>query len=243
MSKFDYQNLISKEIKQFIEKKIETRKLYKELIQIKKNIVYLKQKYGKDESEEFDFEKGKLVLKKYKTKFSSKLKKEFNELTDEEKRELYKSGLLTIYFRLNYRKFEKLKKDENQKTPVDEYAIERKQIQPFYWNLLLNPKIKNELKEFEQYIKDNYDLETLETIEKVEEELDEIEKDRNLMADSIAQQIDAERELVIELLEEIELDPVHFTDDNPDDVQYTNTPENREKGIIRDNYEDDDIPF
>ena len=91
---------------------------------------------------------------------------------------------------------------------------------------------------FDRLISD--DINDKETVVK---ELDEIEKDRNLMTDNIAQQMDAERELVIELLEEIELDPVHFTDDNPDDVQYTNTPENREKGIIRDYYEDDDIPF
>ena len=41
------EKIISREIKKFVEKKIEARKISKELIQIKKNIIFLKHKYGK----------------------------------------------------------------------------------------------------------------------------------------------------------------------------------------------------
>ena len=42
----DYKKFISLEIKKFINKRIEMRRAYKELIQSKKNISYLKNKYN-----------------------------------------------------------------------------------------------------------------------------------------------------------------------------------------------------
>ena len=153
MSSEEYKKLISIEIKKFIKKRIESRKIYKETTQIKNNIIYLKQKFNKENSEEFETENGKLLIKKYKSIFSSKLNKEFDELSTEEKRKLYNLGLLKIFFRLNLSKFENLKKD-NQKTQLDKFVIERKNLQPYYWTVELNQSVKDELIKFEEEIKE-----------------------------------------------------------------------------------------
>lgn len=216
MSSEEYKKLISIEIKKFIKKRIESRKIYKETNQIKNNIIYLKKKFNQENSEEFQTENGKLLIKKYKSIFSSKLNKEFDELSTEEKRKLYNLGLLKIFFRLNLSKFENLKKD-NQKTPLDKFVIERKDLQPYYWTVEYNQRVKDELTEFEEEIKENFDLKSLDIMKDVEKELDEYEKER--------EENDEE-----EIWDNVSLNPSYFTDDDPEGLE--ETPENIEKGII-----------
>jgi hypothetical protein len=210
MSKDEYKKLVSIEIKKFINKRIEIRRIYKELQQIKNNILYLKEKYGQEITEGFQTENGKLSISKYKSEFSSRLKKEFKDLSIEEKRKLYKSGLLTILFRLNYSKYEKLKK-ENQKTPLDEYAIKRDDIQPYRWNVQLTEKTKDALSGFEQDLKRRFDLKSFDDAEEVEKQLNNIEDDRFKTED----EIEKEQELIKEQLEEmgIETDLDEITPD------------------------------
>jgi hypothetical protein len=214
----EYQKLISIEIKKFIKKRIESRKIYKETTQIKNNIIYLKQKFNQENSEEFETENGKLLIKKYKSVFSSKLKKEFDELSTEDKRKLYNLGLLKIFFRLNLSKFEKLKKD-NQKTQLDKFVIERKNLQPYYWTVELNQSVKDELIKFEEEIKEHFDLKSFDVMKDIEKELDEYEKERE------DEENDEE-----EIWDNVSLNPSYFTDDDPEGLE--NSPENIEKGII-----------
>ena len=218
MSSEEYKKLISIEIKKFIKKRIESRKIYKETNQIKNNIIYLKKKFNQENSEEFQTENGKLLIKKYKSIFSSKLNKEFDELSTEEKRKLYNLGLLKIFFRLNLSKFENLKKD-NQKTLLDKFVIERKNLQPYYWTVEYNQSVKDELTKFEEEIKENFDLKSLDIIKDVEKELDEYEKERE------EEENDDE-----EIWDNVSLNPSYFTDDDPEGLE--ETPENIEKGII-----------
>lgn len=218
MSSEEYKKLISIEIKKFIKKRIESRKIYKETTQIKNNIIYLKQKFNQENSEEFETENGKLLIKKYKSIFSSKLNKEFDELPTEEKRKLYNLGLLKIFFRLNLSKFEKLKKD-NQKTQLDKFVIERKNLQPYYWTVELNQSVKDELIKFEEEIKENFDLKSFDVMKDIEKELDEYEKERE------EEENDEE-----EIWDNVSLNPSYFTDDDPEGLE--ETPENIEKGII-----------
>ena len=218
MSSEEYKKLISIEIKKFIKKRIESRKIYKETTQIKNNIIYLKQKFNQENSEEFETENGKLLIKKYKSIFSSKLNKEFDELPTEEKRKLYNLGLLKIFFRLNLSKFEKLKKD-NQKTQLDKFVIERKNLQPYYWTVELNQIVKDELIKFEEEIKENFDLKSFDVMKDIEKELDEYEKERE------EEENDEE-----EIWDNVSLNPSYFTDDDPEGLE--ETPENIEKGII-----------
>ena len=126
-------------VEEFLDKRIEYRKLSAELNQLRKNIYHLKSKQANQESEEFVLEKGKVILKNYVSKYSSLLKKDFNKLSNEEKRELYKTGLISLRFRLNYLKFQRVK-EENKKTPLDNYAIERKKHQPLFVKIELNKK-------------------------------------------------------------------------------------------------------
>ena len=210
MSSDEYKKQISNEIREFIKKRIEVRKIYKELQQIKNNIIYLKKKFGKEITEEFLTDNGKLKISKYKSEFSSKLKKEFKDLPIEKKRELYKSGLLTILFRLNYSKFEKLKK-ENKKTPLDEFAIRRDDVQPYIWTVQLSEKSQNELKNYEKHLKDHFDIKSIDQEQEVEKQLNELEEDRF----KIDAEIEKEQELIKEQLEEmgIETDPEDTTPD------------------------------
>ena len=55
MTSDEYKKQISNEIKRFIKKRVEVRKIYKELQQVKDNIIYLKKKYGKEISKHFGF--------------------------------------------------------------------------------------------------------------------------------------------------------------------------------------------
>ena len=201
MSSYEYQKQILNEVKKFIKKRVEIKKINKELQQIKDNIIYLKKKYGKEISEEFLIDEGKLKISKYKSEFSSRLKKEFKDLPIEKKRELYKSGLLTILFRLNYSKFEKLKKD-NKTTLIDDYAIRRDDIQPYTFIVQLTEKSQNELNDLKKDLKELFDIKSNDQKEEVEKQLDEYEKDRFT-------EIDKEQELIKEQLEEmgIETDP------------------------------------
>lgn len=210
MSNQEYKKLVSSEIKKFINKRIEIRRIYKELQQIKNNILYLKKKYGQEITEEFLTEDGKLSINKFKSEFSSRLKKEFKDLSIEKKRELYKTGLLTILFRLNYSKFEKLKK-ENKQTPLDEFAIKRDDIQPYRWTVQLTDKSQNELNNFEKELKERFDIQSNDQDEEIQKQLNEIEEDRF----KVDAEIEREQELIKEQLEEmgIETDPDETTPD------------------------------
>ncbi len=212
-------------VEEFLDKRIEYRKLSAELNQLRKNIYYLKSKEANQESEEFVLKKGKVLLKSYVSKYSSLLKKDFNKLSNEEKRELYKTGLISLRFRLNYLKFQKVK-EENKKTPLDNYAIERKQHQPFYVKIELNEKSQNEVEDFKNDLKKFSDIETVELEEAsiIEELMDEY-KER----DSDSYQ---------EIMENIEFHPSFFTDDAPYDLE--ETPENVEKGIYVDIHNKED---
>lgn len=215
MSKEEYKKLISLEIKRFINKRFEIKKIYKELQQIKINIFYLKKKYGQEISEEFQTEKGKLKISKFKSKFSSLLKKEFKDLSIEEKRKLYKTGLLTILFRLNYQKFEKLK-NENQQTPLDQYAIKRDDDKPYRWSLELSENSKNELIEFAKELKESFDLKTFDQEVLVEKQLDELDEERELMIEQIEELEEYSDEITPDVYDAITNHLVELEEDDED---------------------------
>ena len=210
MTSDEYKKQISNEIKRFIKKRVEVRKIYKELQQVKDNIIYLKKKFGKEITEEFQTDEGKLKISKYKSEFSSRLKKEFKDLPLEKKRELYKSGLLTILFRLNYSKYEKLRK-ENKTSPIDEYAVKRDDIQPYTWTVQLTEKSQNELNDFEKDLRERFDVKLRDQEKEVEKQLNEIDE----YSKKVSSDIQKEQALIKEQLEEmgIETDPDEITPD------------------------------
>ena len=117
---------------------------------------------------------GEVLLKKYVSKYSSILKKDFNKLSNKEKRELFKTGLLDVRFRLNYKKYQKLK-DENKLTSIDKYVFKRDDNFPYYLNVKFNDEIKDDIKKLRK------ELEFLTAEDKLE--LEELRGDPDETAD------------------------------------------------------------
>ena len=136
---------ISQLVRDYMEKRIEMEKIATEIYQIKQHIYNYKKESDREENQEFKLQEGEVLLKKYISKYSSILKKDFNKLSNIEKRELYKTGLLNVRFRLNYKKYQKLK-DENKLTPIDKYVFKRDDNFPYYLNVKFNDEIKNNIK-------------------------------------------------------------------------------------------------
>jgi len=232
----DYKKFISLEIKKFINKRIEMRRAYKELIQSKKNISYLKNKYKQQFPEEHESDNGKLVIRKYKSEFSSRFKKEFSKFPDEEKRKLYELGLLRVLYKLDLSEYEKIKK-ENKDTKIDEFVIKREGDEQYSWTVKINEKTKKELEELDLQLEQKLSYENMDLLqnlksnqnlnddlpEEVTNKLDEIERQRELSKDYIEQKIENRRQFYEdlvneELAEEMVANPSYFTDDSPYDL-------------------------
>lgn len=143
------------------------------------------QNFSTSGEEQFKFDNGIVFLKRYKTEFSSYLKKEFNKLDIEKKRELFKAGLLKIRFYLNYIKYEKIKK-EGKKTILDDYVFERSINFPYYLNIKLDDKIKDKLENIKKEQADHSKLEQSDReseIENLEEEIYGREEDWDFSID------------------------------------------------------------
>ena len=136
---------ISQLVRDYMKNRIEMEKLRTESYQIRRRIYDYKKNSGREENQEFKLQEGEVLLKKYVSKYSSILKKDFNKLSNTEKRELYKTGLLDIRFRLNYKKYQKLK-DENKLTPIDKYVFKRDDNFPYYLNVKFSDEIKDDIK-------------------------------------------------------------------------------------------------
>ncbi len=155
----------------YLEKRIQIKKLFFEIEAIKENIFIEKTQYSEDGNEYFIFKNGKVYLRKIKlSEFSNKLKKEFNKLSIDEKRNLYKTGLLVVKFKLNKEKYEEFKK-KNLSTPLDDYVLKREDINSEPYQITgyvhkniskkLNELLKNlspeDNKEFEDFEKEEED--------------------------------------------------------------------------------------
>jgi len=136
---------INQLVQNYLEKRIEMEKIATEIYQIKQHIYNYKKQSGREETQEFNLKEGQVLLRKYISKYSSILKKDFNKLSNSEKRELYKTGLLNVRFRLNYKKYQKLK-DENKLTPIDKFVFKRDDNFPYYLNVNFNEEIKEDIK-------------------------------------------------------------------------------------------------
>ena len=138
---------ISQLVRDYMEKRIEMEKITTEIYQIKQHIYNYKKESDREENQEFKLQEGEVLLKKYVSKYSSILKKDFNKLSNKEKRELFKTGLLDVRFRLNYKKYQKLK-DENKLTSIDKYVFKRDDNFPYYLNVKFNDEIKDDIRKF-----------------------------------------------------------------------------------------------
>jgi hypothetical protein len=165
---------ISQLVRDYMKNRIEMEKLRTESYQIRQQIYNYKKESDREENQEFKLQEGEVLLKRYISKYSSILKKDFNKLSNSEKRELYKTGLLNVRFRLNYKKYQKLK-DENKLTPIDKYVFKRDDNFPYYLNVKFNDEIKDDIKKLRK------ELEFLTAEDKLE--LEELRGDPDETAD------------------------------------------------------------
>ena len=204
---FQFKELID----QFLDKRNQQYKLSLELKQVMKRIYYLKKKFRNTEPEEFDFEKGTVKLKKFVSKFSSILSKDFQKLSDEEKREMFKTGLLSLRFKLNPYKYQKIK-DTNKETPIDKYAEERKKTNEFYLNTNWSDDNKTEMDNFKKDLKKKWEIWDSEVF-------DEEKFMKELIENEDEDETEDDEEYYREIIEETSPDPIYFTDDDPADVE------------------------
>jgi len=111
---------------------------------------------------------------KWKSNYSYLLKKEFNKIDEEKKKEFLNYELLKIKYTLNTAKYEEFKKN-NKITELDEFVINRKNKN--FLQIKFNEEIKDELKNTK--INSNYIENKLEKSdinnenEEIDEEIDE----------------------------------------------------------------------
>ena len=87
-------------------------------------------------------DKSNIIKSTWNIRFSTQLRKEFNKLDDKKKEELLNKGLLKIQYKLNSKKYEEIK-NKQEKTELDKYVIDRKNI--IFLTIRLNEQTKNEL--------------------------------------------------------------------------------------------------
>ena len=170
-------------------------------------------------------------LVEYKSKYSPYLKKEFNNLDDNKKRELYKKDILKVFFRLNVQKYNEL--NEKDKKLINEYVRDK---QNGFYNIYIkfNDEYKSELKR----IKDDLFC----VSEESEKILNEIDKERETNLNEEAQQKLSRYE---EHLKDQFRDPNYlsnFVDDDPSEIIDTDYEISDNVGLnyILDSEEDDD---
>lgn len=154
----------------YLEKRIQIKKLLIEIKAIKENVFIEKTQYRKDGDEYFLFKNGKVYLKKQLSRYTDKLKKEFNQLSIDEKRNLYKTGLLVVKFKLNKEKYEEFKK-KYLPTLLDKYVVKKEDVnsEPYSVSGYVNQNITKRLYELLK----NLSPENKDTLEDFENEEDD----------------------------------------------------------------------
>ena len=165
----------------YIKKRIESWKLRVELANLKAEIVNHKLITRDSDNDELDFDYGKLFIKKSEIFYSKFFNKDFKNLTNEEKRKLFKSGLIKVLFRLDQKKYQDLK-NQNIKTPIDKFVIESKDKNPYEIKLEYADKIKDEIKNLKASLIKILTLKeadkALAYLEELDEEYQQIEEER-----------------------------------------------------------------
>ena len=168
-------------VENYIKKRIESWKLRLELSNLKAEIVNHKLITPDIDIDELDFDYGKLFIKKSEIFYSKFLNKDFKNLANEEKRKLFKSGLIKVLFRLDQKKYQDLK-NQNIKTPLDKFVIESKDKNPYEIKLEYADKVKDEIKNLKASLIKILTLKeadkALAYLEELDEEYQQIEEER-----------------------------------------------------------------
>ena len=189
----DYKRLATEALKLHLKIKLDSLKL-------KEMKSELLNKMSEHKAKPILLDEGQIKAFKWKSGFSSLLRKEFKKLDIKKKRELFKTGLLKIHFRLDSKRFQELK-NKKEKTELDEYVVDRKNRLSL--RFIFNEEILDMLKSKKgEIIKASVE----EQDSDYEENLEEIDE--------------AEQEFWDEIAEEVEPDPIYFEDDDEADIPY-----------------------
>lgn len=192
-------------VEKYVKRRIESWKLRLELSNLKVEIINHKLISSNNDREELDLNIGKLFITRSKTLYSKFLNKDFRNLPNEEKRKLFKSGLIKLLFRLDQKKFQDLK-NKNIKTPMDKYVIESKDTNPFEIKLEYSDKIKDEINSLKSSL---IKVLTQKEVDKILSYLDELDEEY--------QQIDEEYQQILGDQSDNSLEDLFNEDDELDE--------------------------
>ena len=189
----DYKKLATEALKLHLKIKLDSLKL-------KEMKSKLLKKMSEHKTKKILLDEGHINAFKWRSGFSSFLRKEFKKLDIKKKRELFKTGLLKIYFRLDPERFQELK-NKKEKTELDKYVIDRKN--KIFLRFIFNEETLVMLKSRKGEVVEK-DVEELDS--DYEEDLEEIDEE--------------EQEFWDEIAEEVDPDPIYFEDDDEADIPY-----------------------
>tara|TARA_B100001939_G_C16824968_1_gene566044 strand:+ start:228 stop:773 length:546 start_codon:yes stop_codon:yes gene_type:complete len=100
------------------------KKIQEETVKLKEMKKDLLKKMSENNVKDLTVDGGKIKVFQWKSAFTSILKKEFNKIGDDKKKELLDKGLLKLHYRLNTSEYQVIK-NRDDKTDIDEYVVKR----------------------------------------------------------------------------------------------------------------------
>ena len=100
------------------------KKIQEETAKLKEMKKDLLKKMSENKVKDFAVEGGNIKVLQWKSVFTSILKKEFNKISNDKKKEFLEKGLVKLHYRLNTSEYQVIK-NKDDKTDIDEYVVKR----------------------------------------------------------------------------------------------------------------------
>ena len=100
------------------------RKIQEETVKLKEMKKDLLKKMSENKVKDISVKGGNIKVFQWKSAFTSILKKEFNKISDDKKKNFLDKGLIKLHYRLNTSEYQIIKNKDN-KTDIDEYVVKR----------------------------------------------------------------------------------------------------------------------
>ena len=100
------------------------RKIQEETAKLKEMKKDLLKKMSENKVKDISVEGGNIKVFQWKSAFTSILKKEFNKISDDKKKNFLDKGLIKLHYRLNTSEYQIIK-NKDIKTDIDEYVVKR----------------------------------------------------------------------------------------------------------------------
>lgn len=100
------------------------KKIQEETVKLKEMKKDLLKKMSENKVKDISVKGGNIKVFQWKSAFTSILKKEFNKISDDKKKNFLDKGLIKLHYRLNTSEYQIIKNKDN-KTDIDEYVVKR----------------------------------------------------------------------------------------------------------------------